>query len=145
LFRNRFAAAVAAFTLPATVAVAADVRSPVPVIIDTDFTAASPSDDALAVLLALQSREIELVGITTVMGNDTVERATSDLLRVLEIAGRPEVPVYPGARRPLVHQAGTWERAQYGRWTGWPARRARSRAFCATYSAPSSTRIRARA
>jgi inosine-uridine nucleoside N-ribohydrolase len=87
-----------------------------PVVIDTDFTAASPSDDALAVLLALQSPELDVVGITTVAGNDSLERATSDALRVLEIAGRPDVPVYAGADMPLVHEAGPWERAQYGRW-----------------------------
>jgi inosine-uridine nucleoside N-ribohydrolase len=92
------------------------VRTTVPVIIDTDFTAASPSDDALAVLLALQSPELDVVGITTVAGNDSAERATSDVLRVLEIAGRPDIPVHRGADMPLVHEAGAWERAQYGRW-----------------------------
>lgn len=88
----------------------------VPVIIDTDFTADSPSDDALAVLLALQSRELDLVGITTVVGNDTLDRATADVLRVLEIAGRADVPVYAGARQPLVHRADAWARSNYGRW-----------------------------
>ena len=116
MFRNKLTVVPALLMMAAMPARAADVKPDAPVIIDTDFTAASPSDDALAVLLALQSRELDVVAITTVMGNDTVERATSDALRVLEIAGRPDVPVYAGARRPLAHQAGAWERAQYGRW-----------------------------
>jgi inosine-uridine nucleoside N-ribohydrolase len=92
------------------------VTSPVPIVFDTDFTAGSPSDDALALLLALRSPELEVVAVTTVMGNDTLARATTDALRVLEIAGRPDIPVYAGAREPLVHRAGPWERAHYGRW-----------------------------
>ena len=89
---------------------------PTPIIIDTDFTAGSPSDDALALLLALQSPELDVVGVTTVMGNDTLARATADVLRVLETAGRTDVPVYAGAEEPLVHRADAWARGQYGRW-----------------------------
>jgi purine nucleosidase len=93
-----------------------EAAPPQPVVIDTDFVARSPSDDTLAVLLALQSPELDVVGITTVAGNDSLERATSDALRVLEIAGRADVPVYAGADMPLMHEAGAWERANYGRW-----------------------------
>jgi inosine-uridine nucleoside N-ribohydrolase len=89
---------------------------PLPIVIDTDFRIASPSDDALALLLALRSPELDVVGVTTVAGNENVERATSDVLRVLEIAGRADVPVYRGAHLPLVHEAGAWERATYGGW-----------------------------
>ena len=89
---------------------------PIPVVIDTDFTAGSPSDDALALLLALRSPELDVVGVTTVMGNDSVERATADVLRVLEIAGRAPIPVHAGANMPLVHEAGTFERTRWGRW-----------------------------
>jgi inosine-uridine nucleoside N-ribohydrolase len=88
----------------------------VPVIIDTDFVARAPSDDTLAVLLALRSPELDVLGITTVAGNDSLERATSDVLRVLEIAGRTAIPVHAGADMPLLHAAGAWERANYGRW-----------------------------
>ena len=87
---------------------------PRPILFDTDFTVTA--DDALALLLALQSSELDVVGITTVAGNDTVARATADVLRVLEIAGRTDIPVYRGAARPLVHEAGAWEKANYGRW-----------------------------
>jgi inosine-uridine nucleoside N-ribohydrolase len=91
-------------------------RSRTPIILDTDFQLASPSDDALALLLALQSPELDVVGITTVAGNETVARATSDVLRMLEIVGRADIPVYRGAARPLAHVAGEWEKAGYGRW-----------------------------
>jgi purine nucleosidase len=110
------AATILAVLTATAPALAAGAGAPVPVVIDTDFTAASPSDDALAVLLALQSPELDVVGITTVAGNDSVERATADVLRVLEIANRPAIPVHVGADMPLVHKAGAWERAQYGRW-----------------------------
>ena len=113
---SRLIASFASAALLAAAAIEAQPAVRHPVIIDTDFTAASPSDDALAVLLALQSPELDVVGIATVMGNDSLERATSDVLRVLEIAGREDIPVYRGARMPLVHEAGPWERAQYGRW-----------------------------
>jgi inosine-uridine nucleoside N-ribohydrolase len=58
-------------------------------------------DDAFAILLALASPELELVGVTTVSGNQTIEKTTANALRVLEFAGR-EVPVARGADRPLV-------------------------------------------
>jgi inosine-uridine nucleoside N-ribohydrolase len=59
-------------------------------------------DDAIALLLALASPEIELVGVTTVHGNQTLEKTTDNALRVLELAGRSDVPVAAGADRPLV-------------------------------------------
>jgi inosine-uridine nucleoside N-ribohydrolase len=106
--------AVLAIAWPAPAPAAAQTGSRHTVVIDTDFRV--PSDDAHALLLALQSPELEVVGITTVAGNDTLERATSDVLRVLNIAGREDIPVHRGAARPLVHEAGAWEKAQYGRW-----------------------------
>ncbi len=102
--------------LPGTLAAPLSAAPPIPIVIDTDFTAGSPSDDALALLLALRSPELEVVGLTTVAGNDSVERATVDALRVLEIAGRGDVPVYAGADMPLIHEAGTFERTRWGRW-----------------------------
>ena len=59
-------------------------------------------DDAIALLLALASPEIDLVGVTTVHGNQTVEKTTDNVLRVLALVGREEVPVARGADRPLV-------------------------------------------
>jgi purine nucleosidase/pyrimidine-specific ribonucleoside hydrolase len=60
-------------------------------------------DDAIALLLALGSPEVELVGVTTVAGNQTIEKTTANALRVLEFAGRA-IPVARGADRPLVRE-----------------------------------------
>jgi inosine-uridine nucleoside N-ribohydrolase len=59
-------------------------------------------DDAIALLLALASPELELLGVTTVSGNQTVEKTTANALRILDHVGRPDVPVAAGADRPLV-------------------------------------------
>ena len=59
-------------------------------------------DDAIALLLALASPEVELIGVTTVHGNQTLEKTTLNALKVLELAGRTDVPVARGADRPLV-------------------------------------------
>jgi inosine-uridine nucleoside N-ribohydrolase len=61
-------------------------------------------DDAIALLLALASPELELVGVTTVAGNQTLEKTTANALRVLEHVGRDDVPVAAGADRPLVRE-----------------------------------------
>jgi len=58
-------------------------------------------DDAIALLLALASPEVELVGVTTVHGNQTLEKTTVNALKVLEFAGRTDVAVAAGADRPL--------------------------------------------
>ncbi len=58
-------------------------------------------DDAIALLLALGSPEVELVGVTTVHGNQTLEKTTANALKVLEFAGRGDVPVAAGADRPI--------------------------------------------
>jgi inosine-uridine nucleoside N-ribohydrolase len=85
------------------------------VIIDTDF-ALPPMDDGLALALALNSPELEIVAITTVTGNFNLERANADVLRMLEIAGRTHLPVYAGAGRPLVHVEDTFAVTHHGRW-----------------------------
>jgi inosine-uridine nucleoside N-ribohydrolase len=59
-------------------------------------------DDAIALLLALASPELELLGVTTVAGNQTLEKTTANAIRVLEFAGRANVEVAAGADRPLV-------------------------------------------
>ena len=71
-----------------------------PVIIDCD----PGHDDAIALLLALASPEIELVGVTTVHGNQTLEKTTDNALRVLSLVGRGDVPVAMGADRPLTRE-----------------------------------------
>ena len=69
-----------------------------PVILDCD----PGHDDAIALLLALSSPEVELVGVTTTHGNQTLDKTTDNALRVLSLVGRTDVPVAMGADRPLV-------------------------------------------
>jgi inosine-uridine nucleoside N-ribohydrolase len=61
-------------------------------------------DDAIALMLALASPEVELLGVTTVAGNQTLDKTTANAIRLLEFAGRAEVPVAAGADRPLVRE-----------------------------------------
>jgi pyrimidine-specific ribonucleoside hydrolase len=68
-----------------------------PIVIDCD----PGHDDAIAILLALASPEVELRGIVTVAGNQTVDKTTRNALKVLELAGRADVPVVRGADRPI--------------------------------------------
>jgi purine nucleosidase len=69
-----------------------------PLILDVD----TGVDDALALLYAVASPEVELIGATTVMGNVTIEHTTENTLAVLEVAGRGDIEVARGASRPLV-------------------------------------------
>ncbi|UCF36086.1 MAG: nucleoside hydrolase [Acidobacteriota bacterium] len=91
------------------------IGAPQKVIIDTDF-GIPPQDDALAVLLALKAPQLEIVGFTTVMGNWSLEQATVDLLRVLEITENEQIPVYVGANMPLVHRKSDFAVQSYGEW-----------------------------
>ncbi len=72
----------------------------IPIVLDCD----PGHDDAIAILLALASEEVELLGVTTVHGNQTLEKTTTNALKVLELAGRSDVPVAAGAPRPLVRE-----------------------------------------
>lgn len=69
-------------------------------IIDTD----PGVDDAMAIQLALRSPRLELIGLTTVFGNVEVGLATTNALRLLELAGRQDIPVARGAARPLASE-----------------------------------------
>jgi inosine-uridine nucleoside N-ribohydrolase len=71
-----------------------------PIVLDCD----PGHDDAIALLLALASPEIELLGVTTVAGNQTLPKTTANALKVLELAGRTDVPVSAGCERPLVRE-----------------------------------------
>jgi pyrimidine-specific ribonucleoside hydrolase len=71
-----------------------------PVLIDCD----PGHDDAMALLLALASPELELLGVSTVHGNQTLAKTTANALRVLEFAGRGDIPVAAGTDRPLVRE-----------------------------------------
>jgi pyrimidine-specific ribonucleoside hydrolase len=72
--------------------------TPTPIILDCD----PGHDDAIALLLAVASPEVELIGVTTVAGNQTVDKTTNNALRILELAGRSDIPVYRGADKPFI-------------------------------------------
>ena len=72
----------------------------IPIILDCD----PGHDDAIALLLALASPELEVLGVTTVHGNQTLEKTTQNALRVLDLVGRPDLPVAAGAERPLTRE-----------------------------------------
>ena len=116
--------------------------TPTPIILDCD----PGHDDAIALLLALASPELELVGVTTVCGNQTIEKTTANALRVLEFAGRGDVPVAPRSRTGRSSESARWPRTSTARAastgptclpraaprspsmqsTSWPARSARA-------------------
>ncbi len=58
-------------------------------------------DDALAILYALASPNLEVLGITTCFGNVDVDTATQNTLALVELAGA-DVPVYRGSEAPLL-------------------------------------------
>ena len=71
---------------------------PIPLILDVD----TGVDDALALLYAVASPEVEVIGATCVMGNVKVDQVTQNTLAILELVGRTDVEVARGARKPLV-------------------------------------------
>ena len=68
------------------------------IIIDTD----PGQDDAVAVLMALAAPELDVLGLSAVAGNVPLPLTVANALKVCELAGRPDVPVYAGCDRPLV-------------------------------------------
>src|SRR4051812_12844961 len=72
----------------------------VPIILDTD----PGHDDAIALLLALASPELEVLGVTTVSGNQTLDKTTTNALKILEFVDRTDIPVHAGCPRPLVRE-----------------------------------------
>ncbi len=71
---------------------------PLPIIIDTD----PGQDDAVAILLALASPELDLKGICCVAGNVPLELTTKNARKICEVAGRPDVAIHAGCEKPLV-------------------------------------------
>ena len=61
-------------------------------------------DDALAILLACASPSLEVLGVTTVAGNAGLASTTRNALRILTLLERTDIPVAPGADRPLVRE-----------------------------------------
>jgi len=81
------------------------------VIIDTD----PGRDDAVAILLALAApQELELLAFVAVAGNVPLARTESNARRLLELGGRPDIPVYAGCARPLVRPPITAEHVHGG-------------------------------
>ena len=74
------------------------MAEPCRMILDTD----PGIDDAMAILFALRRPGIRLEALTTVFGNTDVDTATVNALRILELAGRSEIPVARGASRSLL-------------------------------------------
>jgi len=85
------------------------------IIIDQD--AAGPAGtDQQSMLLLIQSRQTEVLGITVVTGDQWLKAEVAHTLRMLELIGRTDIPVVPGAEYPLVRRkqdTEQWER-QYG-------------------------------
>ena len=79
--------------------------SPRRIIIDTD----PGQDDAVAILLALGSPELEIVGITAVAGNVPLKLTEKNARKICELAGRSDIPVFAGAIRPLLRELVTAE------------------------------------
>ena len=67
-------------------------------IIDTDPGA----DDVLALIMALNSPELDILALTTVEGNARLEHTTANALRLLAYMGHGDIPVYAGSSMPLV-------------------------------------------
>lgn len=82
-----------------TAPVAAAQSAPLKIIIDTD----PGVDDALAVtwLLSQRERPVQFLGIVSVFGNTTVESTTNNVLTVLELNSRTDIPVVKGAAAPF--------------------------------------------
>lgn len=76
-----------------------------PIIIDTD----PGQDDALAILLALASEEVEVLAITTVAGNVPQPLVTTNALALLTLTDRTDIPVYRGCERPMLRPLYTAE------------------------------------
>lgn len=72
-----------------------------PIIIDCD----PGHDDAIAMLVALASEKLDVRAITAVVGNQSLEKVTRNILKVLEVCGRTDVPVAAGRSAPLMQAA----------------------------------------
>jgi uridine nucleosidase len=84
---------------------------PKKIIIDTD----PGIDDAMAILAALHSPELEVLGLTTVFGNTTVDLCSLNALRLVELEGNDHVPVAQGCGQPLVHDLNSFSAGVHGK------------------------------
>ncbi len=81
------------------------MTAPRKIIIDTD----PGQDDAVAILLAFASPELEVLGLTAVAGNVPLALTETNARKICELAGRPQTPVFAGAARPLLRPLVTAE------------------------------------
>jgi inosine-uridine nucleoside N-ribohydrolase len=85
------------------------------VIVDQDARGPA-STDMQSILMFAQSPDVDVLGVTIVTGDQWVKEETAHTLRALEIAGRTDIPVVPGAATPLINskeESEIWE-SQYG-------------------------------
>ena len=88
------------------------------IIFDTDI--GWMNDDALAALFALNAPWIDVLGVTTVMGNHDLSYSTAAALRLLELTGRADIPVCAGFDRPLLHERSAYADGVWGEWATFP-------------------------
>ncbi len=75
---------------------------PTKIILDVD----TGTDDAVALMVAALSPDIELIGATAVHGNTTIENTTENTLRVFDLIGRSDIPVFRGMAVPMLRPQG---------------------------------------
>ena len=78
------------------------------VILDVD----TGTDDAIAIMCAIQAEELDVLAVCTVNGNRGVSYTTENTLRLLEYLGREEIPVYRGCALPMVSTLPKWRRPE---------------------------------
>lgn len=83
----------------------ASTTKPKRIVIDTD----PGTDDAIAILLALNSQELIVEALTIVPGNVTASQGLENALRLVTLAGRPDLPVAAGAQKPILQKLVTTE------------------------------------
>lgn len=86
-----------------------------PIMIDCD----PGHDDAIALVLALASPELEVKAVTASAGNQTPEKTLRNVLRMLTLLNRPDIPVAGGAWKPLMRDLIIADNV-HGERTGWP-------------------------
>ena len=88
----------------------------IPVLMDCD----PGHDDAMAIILALSSEKLNVLGITSACGNQTIEKTTKNARSICEFLGRRDIPIAQGRKAPLFNfglysRDCTWR--QWLRWT----------------------------
>ena len=103
---------LAALTASALVASAAHAQARRPVIIDQDCRGPATTD-LLSTLALVQSPDTDVLGVTVVSGDQWRDEEVAHTLRLLEIIGRTDIPVVPGAVFPLINrkeEIARWEK-----------------------------------